>query len=474
MSEGVIVVGGGLSGLVTAYRLQRAGFDVQVLEAAPRAGGVIGSVRRNGVLYERGPNSGLDTTPAINALLDDLGIRAQRVDSSAVSSRRYVVRGGRLVALPTSGGAFLTTPLFTARAKLRLAAEPFIRRAPADTEESVAQFVRRRLGHEFLDYAIEPFVSGIYAGDPQDLSLPAAFPRLHALEQRYGSLLGGALRGARERRRSAEKGKNAATSFSFRDGMQTLTDALAAALPGLECNVRATGLAREADGSFRLEVETSGGRTSRRSCIVVLSVPAYAATELVRAMAPQASDALAAIPYAPVAVVISAYRRSEVAHPLDGFGFLAPAVERSEVLGTLFSSSMFEHRADVGTVLFTSFLGGRRDPALVSAPDEVLLQSTRRELARLTAANGEPLFGEVIRWPRAIPQYTLGHLQRIAAVEQAERDFPGLHFCANYRGGVSIGDCIRNGVATADAMTASRVAAMTTAAGEPRSAPRMT
>jgi protoporphyrinogen/coproporphyrinogen III oxidase len=464
MSSDVIVVGAGLSGLVTAYRLQRAGLDVHVLEAAARPGGVIGSVRRNGVLYECGPNSGLDTTPAINALLDDLGIRAQRIDGSAASSRRYVVRGGRLLPLPTSAGAFLTTPLFTARAKLRLFAEPFIRRSPADAEESVAQFVRRRLGPEFLDYAIEPFVSGIYAGDAQQLSLPAAFPRLHALEQRYGSLLGGAIRGARERRRSTEKGKNAATSFSFRDGMQTLTDALAGALPGLECGARATGLAHEPDGSFRLEVETAGVRTIRRAGSVVLSVPSYAATELVRTMSPRASDALAAIPYAPVAVVISAYRRSEVAHPLDGFGFLAPAVEQPEVLGTLFSSTMFEHRADADTVLFTSFLGGRRDPAMVSAPDDVVLQSTRRELARLIAAQAEPIFSEVIRWPRAIPQYTLGHLQRIAAVEQAERDFPGLYFRANYRGGVSIGDCIRNGVATADSV-AGRVAATAKATG---------
>ena len=474
MSEGVIVVGAGLSGLVTAYRLHRAGVAVHVIEAAPRAGGVIGSVRRNGVLYERGPNSGLDTTPAINALLADLGIRAKRVDASAVSARRFVVRGGRLVVLPTSAGAFLTTPLFTAGAKLRLFAEPFIGRATAGSEESVAEFVRRRLGPEFLDYAIEPFVAGIYAGDPNRLSLAAAFPRLHALEQRYGSLIGGAIRGARERRRSAEKGKNAASSFSFRDGMQTLTDALAGALPGLECSARATRLAREANGSFRLDVQTSGGTTTRHAGTIVLAVPAYAAAELVQAMAPRASESLAAIPYAPVAVVISAYRRSEVAHPLDGFGFLAPAVERPAVLGSLFSSSMFEHRADADTVLFTSFLGGWRDPAMAAAPDDALLESTRRELERLAGAHGEPVFTEIIRWPRAIPQYTLGHLQRIAALEQAEHEFAGLHFCANYRGGVSIGDCIRNGVATADAAKVRLVAATVPTAGEPPSASRMT
>ena len=475
MLESVIVVGAGLSGLVAAYRLQRAGVEVHVIEAAPRPGGVIGSVRHEetGVLFERGPNSGMDITPAINALLDDLGIRALRIDGSAASSRRYVVRDGRLMALPMSPGAFLRTPLFSGAAKLRLCAEPFIRRAPAGVEESVAQFVQRRLGREFLDYAIEPFVAGIYAGDPQRLSVPAAFPKLHALEQRYGSLIGGAIRGARERRRSAERGKNAAASFSFRDGMQTLTDALAAALRHIECGTRAIRLARESDGSYRLDVQLADHTESRRAGAVVLAVPAHAAAELAREMIPQAAESLAAIPYAPVAVVISAYRRTDVAHPLDGFGFLAPAVERPAVLGTLFSSSMFEHRADADTVLLTSFVGGLRNPAMTEAPDDALRQSVCRELERLVGARGTPVLTEIIRWPRAIPQYTLGHLQRIAVLERAERDFPGLYFRANYRGGVSIGDCIRNGIATAEAVAARSTGAAVHVANEHRSASPM-
>lgn len=476
MLESVIVVGAGLSGLVAAYRLQRAGVEVHVIEAAARPGGVIGSVRhgQSGVLFERGPNSGMDTSPAINALLDDLGIRALRVDASAVSSRRYVVRDGRLMALPMSPGAFLATSLFSGAAKLRLCAEPFIRRAPPDVEETIAQFVQRRLGREFLDYAIEPFVAGIYAGDPQRLSVPAAFPKLHALEQRYGSLIGGAIRGARERRRSAERGKNAAASFSFRDGMQTLTDALAAALRRVDYGTRAMRVARESDGSYRLDVQAADRTEIRRAGAVVLAVPAHAAAELVREMVPKAAEALAAIPYAPVGVVISAYRRADVAHPLDGFGFLAPAVERPGVLGTLFSSSMFEHRADADTVLFTSFVGGLRNPALVEAPDDVLRQAAGRELERLVGARGTPALSEVIRWPRAIPQYALGHLQRIAVLEQAERDFAGLYFRANYRGGVSISDCIGSGIATADAVAARSIGAAVQAANGRRSTVPMT
>jgi oxygen-dependent protoporphyrinogen oxidase len=448
MTFDVIVVGAGLSGLVAAYRLQRAGLSVQVLEAAGRPGGVIGSERRSGALFERGPNSGMDTSPVINALLDDLGIRSQRLDASKASSRRYVLRGGRLVALPMSGGSFIATPLFSVGAKLRLLAEPFIARAPSDIEESIAGFVRRRLGREFLDYAVEPFVSGIYAGDPEQLSVSAAFPRLHALEQRYGSLLRGAILGARERKRRAEKAKSAAVSFSFRDGMQTLTDALAAAITDLQCGARVVQLAREADGSYVVTVDRAGHAdqsATLRARAIVLAVPAHAGAALVRPLAPDAAVSLEAIPYAPVVVVASAYRRSDVGHPLDGFGFLAPAREQPRVLGSLFSSTMFEHRAPSDTVVFTTFVGGRRNPALALASDEELLQMVQYEMERLVAVCGTPLFNEITRWPRAIPQYTIGHLQRIAQVERAEQELPGLYFCANYRGGVSISDCITNG-----------------------------
>jgi oxygen-dependent protoporphyrinogen oxidase len=210
----IVVVGGGSSGLATAFGAQKRGASVEVLDAGERAGGVIGTVHRDGALYEAGPNSALDTTPLIDELLGALGIGSERADASAVAATRFIVRDGRLVALPTSPGAFLTTPAFTLGAKLRLLREPFVAPAPPDADESIAAFVRRRLGVEFLDYGIDPFVSGVYAGDPERISVPAAFPRLHALEQKYGSLIRGQIRGARERRRSAEKAKNAAVSFS--------------------------------------------------------------------------------------------------------------------------------------------------------------------------------------------------------------------------------------------------------------------
>jgi oxygen-dependent protoporphyrinogen oxidase len=446
----VLVVGAGLSGLAVAFRLRRHGVGVAVIETAPRPGGVIASVRRDGALYELGPNSGLDTTPLVNALLADAGIAGERVDASAAAAKRYVLRGGALMALPTSPPAFLATRLFSWRAKLALLREPFVPPAPADAEETVASFVRRRLGDEFLDYAIEPFVSGIYAGDPDRLSVPAAFPRLTALEQKYGSLIRGQIQGARERKKSAERAKNAAVSFSFRDGMQTLTDALARGLP-IDFGVRAETVRRESDG-FAIGCARDGGeRFERRARALVLAVPAHCATELVAGIAPDAARALAAIEYPPVATVAGCYRRDDVSHPLDGFGFLAPRKESPPILGCLFSSSMFTGRADAATVLLTTFVGGVRSAPQAMKPEGEIAAEVAAALSRYLGAR-LPLWQVVTRWPRAIPQYTLGHLQRIAAVERAEAALPGLRFCANWRGGVSVADCVKSAHAAAESV----------------------
>lgn len=444
MTSDVVVIGAGISGLAVAHGLVRRGRTVTVLEAAPVAGGVIGTSRRDGALYERGPNSTLDTSPKVGALLRDAGLDGERENASEDAAIRYIVRNGALVALPTSPPKFFTTRAFSLGAKLALFREPFVAPTPDGVEESIAQFVRRRLGPEFLNYAIDPLVAGIYAGDPERVSVAAAFPKLLALEKKYGSLIKGQIKGARERKKSGEVAKNTAPSFSFRNGMQTLTDGLARTLPGLECNVRVERIAREGTG-FVIGATRDGAPHEVRARAVVLATPAPQASRLVRELAPEAAGALAAIDYAAVAIVASLYRRADVSHSLRGFGFLVPRIEGRGILGTLFSSSMFRGRAADDTVLLTTFVGGRRNPERFALADADLGAMVQGEMRGLVGASAPPLWQEIVRWPQAIPQYDLGHLDRLRHVDRAEETLANLWFFANYRGGVSVSDRIVKG-----------------------------
>jgi oxygen-dependent protoporphyrinogen oxidase len=448
----VAVVGAGVSGLTTAFLLAQRGIRVEVLEARLHAGGVIATEKHDGMLYERGPNSALDTHPSIGELLAALGIASERIETRAQAATRYVAKDRRLVALPMSPGAFLRTRLFSPRGKLGLIREPFIAPAAPGAEESVAQFVTRRLGREFLDYAIEPFVAGVYAGNPDELSVSAAFPRLYALERRYGSLLKGQIKGARERARRGEKGKNVAKSFSFRGGMQTLTDALARALHPVRTSSEAVRIGRRDDGALEVEVSGEASTTRLAARSIVLAVPADAAAEIVRPHAPDAAAALESIVYAPVASVTCEYARRDVDHALDGFGFLLPRVENGHILGALFSSSMFEGRAPDGRVLLTAFVGGRREPALALQSEQTIAGLVHDALGDFLGARN-PRFTAVTRWPRAIPQYTLGHACRLSRADEVERALSGLFLCASYRGGVSVGDCIKSAHETAERVT---------------------
>jgi oxygen-dependent protoporphyrinogen oxidase len=437
------VVGGGVWGGATPFELQRPGWAGVVVEVASRGGGVIGTLHRDGALFETGPNSVLDSTPLINELLDALHIRDQRIEASAAAATRYIVRAGRLVPLPASPGALFMSAAFTPGAKFRLWREPFIAAAPADAEESIADFARRRLGAEILEYAVDPFVAGVYAGDPERISMAAAFPRIHALEQKYGSIIRGQIQAARERRRSSQHAAPSRGSFSFRDGMQTLTDALGRAVGSIAFGSEVLCLEPRPEGGWSLTGTRQGHPFARTARNIVLATPAFVAAPLVRTLAPVAAQALSEIPYATVAIVASAYRRQDIAHSLAGFGFLVPKREQRKILGTLFSSSMFEGRAPPDTVLLTSFVGGTRHPELAAKSDDELDALVHAELQALLGAREPPLWTAVTRWTHAIPQYNLGHRERIGAVEKAERALPGLWFCANYRGGVSVGDRIQ-------------------------------
>lgn len=444
----VAVVGGGVTGLTAAWQIQRLGHRVTVLEAGARAGGVVGAQRLGAWLQELGPNSLLEGSPEIAAFVDDVGLAPRRLYAAPAAKQRYIVRGGRPVALPTSPGAFVRTPLLSARAKLRLLLEPLWRRAPADAEETLADFVRRRLGPEFLDYAINPFVAGIYAGDPARLAVRHAFPRLHALEQEHGSLLLGALR--RRNTRGGPKGR----IFSFPEGLGEIPRALQARLldPVL-LRTRVTAL-RRAGAGWRLALEQRGAPGEADFDLVVCALPADALAVLdFPELAPDAGlRTLAEIPHPPVVSVFTGHRREDVTHPLDGFGLLVPAVEGGRILGTLFSSTLFPGRAPEGHVALTTFVGGMRQPELAALDDAALGTLVREELARLLGVAGTPAIVRVQRWPRAIPQYAPGHQRFLTAIGRLEAAAPGVFVGGNCRDGISLPNCIAAGYRLAAAV----------------------
>ncbi len=453
--KAVAIVGGGITGLTAAFRLAQQKIPVTLYESGARVGGVIQSLARDGYLAEYGPNTILATSPKIGSLIEDLGLASRRMYSDPAAEKRYLVRGRRLVELPGSAAAFLRTPLFSWKAKLRLAVEPFIRRASADHEESVGAFVVRRIGQEFLDYAINPLVGGVYAGDPSRLSVQQAFPKLGALEQKYGSLILGQILGARERRRRAEVSKQDAKKISFDGGLQVLIDALQARLgASIRRNSRAVALEQTPEG-WDVLVEQEGRITRHEHGAVLFAGNAFTLAGLpVRSGRPIDFSPLAEVKYPPVASVVLGFRREDVGHPLDGFGVLVPEIEGFNILGTLFSSSLFPQRAPAGHVTLTTYVGGMRRPDLAGLAPEQLFELVLRDLRELLGVRGAPTFQHHVLFPRAIPQYELGYARFKDLMHDAETRAPGLFLAGNFRDGISLSDSIVAGHVAAERLTA--------------------
>lgn len=431
-----LVIGGGISGLACAWFLQQRGAKVRVLEAG-RAGGKIQTLQQQGYLIERGPNSTLDNRPGFHRLLTELELLTERVQPSAAAKRRYVLKNGHLHPLPGGPADFLRTPLFSWQDKLRLLAEPFI--SPAQQEESVADFVRRRLGQGFLDYAINPFVSGVYAGDPERLSVQAATARVYRLEAEQGSLFKGALALMRQKRSSQLETGPSGTLTSFKQGMQQLSECLRQRLATVlseQCPV--TALQPVAGGGWLVESATQQWQAKQ----VILACPAPQAAQLIAPWQPQVATLLGQIAYAEVASVSLAFARAQVEHALDGFGALFPRCEGVTTLGVLFPSSLFSGRAPDGKVLLTAFIGGRLHPGICQHSDEAISQQVLEDLRPLLGIRGQPEQHWVSRWPQAIPQYELGHLQRLQQAQQGLAAYPGVHWRANWSDGVSLADCV--------------------------------
>ncbi len=441
----VVIIGAGISGLATAYRLARRGLDVLLLEKSSRTGGAILTENSDGFLVDCGPNSTLETSPKIRQFVDDLGLADSRVYANEQANRRYILRDGELQALPMSPPQFLASKLFSAKAKLRLLKEPFIAPAPPEKEETIAEFVERRLGREFLDYAINPFIAGVYAGDPGRLSVRSAVSKIYALEEKYGSLIKGAIKGARERKQRAEVDKTKARLFSFRDGMTTLVDALQKQLgAAVLTNISIDKITPPHAGArtYSLTGEHGGGRVAIHAKSIVLSIPAFTAARLLDPLDQELAKKLDAIVYPPVAMVFLGYKNRVACRPLDGFGFLVPKVENRKILGTIWSSTIFPDRAPETGIALTTFVGGMRQPEIAEQDDDAILQTVVSELRSLLALEATPDVVRIKLWQRAIPQYELGHQQKMQAIADFERSYPGMFISGNYRGGISVGDCI--------------------------------
>ena len=441
----VAVVGGGISGLAAAYELQTRGLRVRVLEAGPRAGGVITTERFDQWVIDGGPDSMLVQKPAAVALCRELGI-ADLLISTLTPRTAYILRDRRLhriaegsfLGFPLDVGSLARSSVFSLGGRARMAAEAIIPRGGGDEDESVGTFVRRRFGQEAVDYLAEPLLAGIHAGDVDRLSVRALFPRLLEAERQSGSVIR-AFRAMRAR--PSPQG----AFVSLPGGTGELVESLIKALtPGT------VSLSRHVADIHRhthYRVETAAGPVEARA--VILAVPAYVAASLLRVFDTSIAALAEAIPYASTATVALGYRREQVPHPMAGSGFVVPRAERSPMLAATWVTSKWPHRAPEGHILLRGFLGGGRDPRRLDADDDELVALVTDELRDLLRITGEPLFTRLYRWTRQSPQYEVGHLQRVATIDRQLASIPGLFVTGSGFRAIGIPDCIADGRDTA-------------------------
>ncbi len=459
----VLIVGGGIAGLAAAYRVielaaaAKRPVEVRLFEATDRLGGNIVTHRRDGFLIEGGPDSFITQKPWGLALCRRLGIAEQLLPTQPQSRRTFVTRNGRLhpvpegflLLAPTRIMPFVTTRLFSWPGKLRMALDLVLPRRDhgTDGDESLASFVKRRFGREALDRVAQPLVGGIYTADPAELGLRATMPRFLELESAHRSIILGMRRAQKASGAATQQRKDAGVRYSmfvsFPEGMQTLTEAVAGRLPAgaVRLDARVNSVSRGTQGGWELSL-ADGSR--ERGDAVILAPPAFAAAELLKDLDAELSAELAAIRYASSATMCLAFRGDQVPHGLDGAGFVVPAVEVRTLIAVTFSSVKFAHRAPEGMVLMRAFLGGAMHPHVYAMEDADLVAGVMDDLRRLIGVRGEPLFTELHRWPRSMPQYPVNHLQRVAKMRARVSDYPGLAVAGNAFGGVGIPDCVNS------------------------------
>ncbi len=399
-----------------------------------------------GFTIEHGPNTLLLNDARVAKLLDDLGLTDQLIKADHSSAKRFVIRGGKPIELPSSPKNLFGSKAISLRGKLRLLKEPFIKKSTALDDQSFADFVHHRLGQEMLDYAAGPFVNGIYAGDAGKLSFRHAFPRLYDLVNEHGSII----RGFIKLKKKTDPNRLATRDIiSFKNGMQSISDGFVNKLPegtiktGIS-NIKASKL----DGFWKNEYQNSAGEQQcEKFDRIIIAVPAH---KLERINLPEGIQfpKTSSIPHPPVSSLLLGFKKEQVAHPLDGFGMLAGLPEKCSILGALFTSTLFQNRAPEGHVSINVMLGGARSPKFTVLDKEEITQIAMKELRKILGVTGDPVFSMLNTWTRAIPQVTQQHQEVLDELETIEKNHPGLQFIGNYRGGISVGDCLLNGQKT--------------------------
>jgi protoporphyrinogen/coproporphyrinogen III oxidase len=461
----VIIIGGGISGLAAAHRFieltRSTPIQLTLLEASSRFGGTLLTNEREGFLLERGPDSFITEKPEAVALAKRLGIESQLIETNPKYRRSFIVRNGRLLPVPEGFQLlapsriwpFLTTDIFSFFGKARMAADLFLPRRVANGsgDESLASFVRRRLGSEALERMAQPMVGGIYTADPETLSLRATLPRFLDMERDHRSLVLALLRKARANKKADLSGTSGARYglfLSFDRGMEVLVQVLRQTLTQVDTrlNTRVRSITRT-PASWTIQTQT--GETLEADALC-LALPAFTAAELLTNVAPTLTTQLNSIKYASTATINLAYRRAAIQHRLDGFGFVVPFIEKRSLIACSFSSVKFPGRAPEKHVLLRAFVGGALQPEMFALDETEMLARVEADLGELLGINERPLFAEVTKWQNSMPQYEVGHLDRVQAIENELAKLPGLSLAGNAYRGAGIPDCIRSGEAAAE------------------------
>jgi len=443
----VIIIGGGISGLTAAHSLQHDFPDIDFLlvESSRRLGGTLGSETVDGFVFERGANGFLDNVPHTLELARELGLDDKLRSAAPEAKSRFIYKKGKLHAVPTSPLSFLRSPLLSLRGRLSVLLEPFRKPPPGGGEDSVANFGRRRLGEEAMRTLLDPLVTGIYAGDIERLSLQSAFPRIAEMERSHGSLFQ-AMRYKRKEQRAKSPDNSTKTQpaklWSFAGGMQDLVNCLRDKIgERARLEWRATSVRKDEKG-FVIQ-GTNGDKETANA--VILAVPSYAAASLFAGNDPETSRAFESIPHAPIAVICLGFPRGAVKNPLSGYGFLAPRDEGLRVLGSIFVSSIHPEHAPFGQVSLRCMIGGARDPNAINNSDDRLREMVLDELRPLLGLEGEPAPVRIYRYTRGIPQYNIGHRERLDRLERRLWDLPGLFITGNAYYGIGVNDCVLEG-----------------------------